>query len=426
MRTCLTVLFRNFREYCTLANLLTLICTIPTGLLSFDIIADFLVRKPTSTLQKQIDFHPSYFPDVLICRHPSIDENVAHAYGYAQAYYWQGRSGDWYNGSFIGWNGINGTQNFTNVMDRILSVKTDIGLISEIWHLSKGVWKKEYPKVEFRMLRYPHWRCQLLKPNKMKSIDKHTSFISLYVNEQVVKHSLEDVRNTVLKGDRNNSKSVLPKNIPKEGLRRSEMRRVQKSVKNSPLLDVLLMDPANSPLIFPHNFQMRGDRIRVPLELGWRIFTIKVLRFQNLNNDPHFDCEEYNEDKSYGACLKKELRNIYEVALNCTPPLLSEEPSADVDVCNKRFNVTEDEGNKIRDLFENTFNFKPSMCKKPCSQTTYEVQSMPVVKYTTSSIGLNFDSFVDLTESEFRTTFVSLLTGLGGSVSKKLKMLSTE
>ena len=88
--------------------------------------------------------------------------------------------------------------------------------------------------------------------------------------------------------------------------------------------------------------------------------------------------------------------------------------------------MTEDEGNKIRDLFENTFNFKPSMCKKPCSQTTYEVQSMPVVKYTTSSIGLNFDSFVDLTESEFRTTFVSLLTGLGGSVSKKLKMLSTE
>ena len=210
-----------------------------------------------------------------------------------------------------------------------------------------------------------------MKPNKVKSIDKHTSFISLYVNEAFLEY-------------------------------------LKKSDKNSPMLDVLLMDPANSPLIFPHNFQMRGDRIRVPFDLGWRIFTIKVLRFQNLNNDPHFDCEEYNEVNSYGASLKKELRNIYEVALNCTPPLLSEEPSADVDVCNKRFNVTEDEGNKIRDLFDNNFNFKPTFCKKPCTQTTYEVQSMQVIKSPISSIGLNFDSFVDLTESEFKTTIVAV------------------
>ena len=161
---------------------------------------------------------------------------------------------------------------------------------------------------------------------------------------------------------------------------------------------------------------MKGDRIRAPFDLGWRIFTIKVVRFKHLNNDPHFDCEEYNEDSSYGGCLKKELRKIYESALNCTPPLLVEEPSRNVPVCNKRFNMTEDKGNQIRDMFENNFNFKPALCKKPCTQTTYEVQSMQVIKYPTSSIGLNFDSSVDLTETEFRTTFVMLLTGLGGSV----------
>ena len=127
-------------------------------------------------------------------------------------------------------------------------MKTDTGLISQVWHLSKGVWMEETPEVEFRMLRYPHWRCQLLKPNKLKSIDKLTSFLSLHVNPPVLKHSLEDLENTVLK-----------------------------NVKDTPMLDILFMDPANSPLIFPHNFQMRGDRIRVPLDLGWRIFTIKVL-----------------------------------------------------------------------------------------------------------------------------------------------------
>ena len=144
MPVWLALVLRKLREYSTLGNLLTLICTVPTGLLSFDILADFLVRKPTSTSQKQIDFHPSYFPDLLICGHPSIDENVAHAYGYEPAYFWQGRTGDWYDGRFIGWNGVNGTQNFTNIVDRVLSVKADGGgLIRQIWHLSKGVWSME-------------------------------------------------------------------------------------------------------------------------------------------------------------------------------------------------------------------------------------------------------------------------------------------
>ena len=55
-------MLRKLREYSTLGNLSTLICTILTGLLSFDILADFLVRKPTSTSQKEINFDPSYLP----------------------------------------------------------------------------------------------------------------------------------------------------------------------------------------------------------------------------------------------------------------------------------------------------------------------------------------------------------------------------
>ena len=111
------------------------------------------------------------------------------------------------------------------------------------------------------------------------------------------------------------------------------------------------------------------------------------------------------------SCFKK--------ALNCTPPLLVEEPDDDDDFCSQRFNVTEQEGNRIRDLFENHFNlFKPSSCKKPCTRTTYEVQSMEVLKYPAPYIGLSFDSTVELTETKFRNNFVTLLTGLGGSVKQ--------
>ena len=119
------------------------------------------------------------------------------------------------------------------------------GLISQVWHLSNGVWIEETPEVEFRMLRYPHWRCQLLKPSKIKSLDKDTSFISLQVN-----HSLKD-----FKGDMEHPKSALPKYIQKKGLQKGNMKKVKQGDKDSPMLDFLLVDPANSPLIFPKTYK---------------------------------------------------------------------------------------------------------------------------------------------------------------------------
>ena len=55
MFTFLAHMLNKFKEFVTLTNILTLACTIPTGLLTFDIVADFLIRKPTSTSQKQVD-----------------------------------------------------------------------------------------------------------------------------------------------------------------------------------------------------------------------------------------------------------------------------------------------------------------------------------------------------------------------------------
>lgn len=55
MCTFLAHMVNKLKGFATLTNILTLACTIPTGLLTFDIVADFLIRKPTSTSQKQVD-----------------------------------------------------------------------------------------------------------------------------------------------------------------------------------------------------------------------------------------------------------------------------------------------------------------------------------------------------------------------------------
>ena len=58
-----------------------------------------------------------HYPDILVCRSPAIDENLAEMYGYPVAYYWQGRTGNWSSGRFVGWNGVSGTLNFTDITD---------------------------------------------------------------------------------------------------------------------------------------------------------------------------------------------------------------------------------------------------------------------------------------------------------------------
>ena len=133
------------------------------------------------------------------------------------------------------------------------------------------------------------------------------------------------------------------------------------------MLNVLLQDPTNSPLNYPLNFQMSGDRIRVPLKNTWRIFQIKVSRTHHVQGDPNFDCMEYNEDNTFGGCVQQQLRDIFMGSLNCTPPLMMQGPS-EPDVCNQRFYLTRDEGNRIRDLFDQIhYDFIPTVCKRPCT-----------------------------------------------------------
>ena len=333
MSICLALFFGRIKDCCTLRNLLTLTCICLTVILSTEIVVDFLITRPTTTSTKLVNFQSSDFPDLLLCLDPGIKSSVARKYGYNEpAFYWQGRTGNWKSGEFVGWNGENGRQNFSEIFDKFLRVKTNIGLISNFWQYNK-FWKMEpFQKEEFRMLRYPYWRCQLIKPSKIRSIEKTTSFINLDLNASVFKKILED-----------------------------------EPTNSSTMLNVLLQDPTNSPLTYPLNFQMSGDRIRVPFKKAWRIFQIRVFRTHHVQGDPNFDCMEYTEENTFGECVQKQLSDIFKGSLNCTPPLMMQKPS-EPHVCNQRFHLTRDEGNRIRDLFDQIhFDFIPSVCKRPCT-----------------------------------------------------------
>ena len=156
----------------------------------------------------------------------------------------------------------------------------------KLWSLNSGYWGILiifiiiYINITIIIIiwRYPHWRCQLLKPRKMKFIDKNSSFISLSVNDQLQMNTNEIESQIKAQKTRNNG--------------------------SDDLLGVLLMDPINSPLLFPANSGMRGDHIKVPFHKGWRIFTIKIHQFRHLKSDPNSDCMEYSEDNTYGSCVR--------------------------------------------------------------------------------------------------------------------------
>ena len=212
---CRLAVFNEISKFLTCGNLLTVICMVPTGLLLYDIVADFLVRKPTAISQNQIDFNPRYFPDLLICRHPPIDKDVLKTFGYQPVFFWQGRTGEWDNGKFIGWNGLDGNQDSTTILNEILSVSADEELIGEIYFQDKGG-EKVSIKAKTRMLLYPQGRCLVIKP----PFEKIKSFKFLYL------------------------KSFAPVKF-----NHSELPS---------LLKVFFIDPINDPLIYPMDIQMKG------------------------------------------------------------------------------------------------------------------------------------------------------------------------
>ena len=121
-------------------------------------------------------------------------------------------------------------------------------------------------------------------------------------------------------------------------------------------------------------------------------------------------------ENTFGMCVQQELKQRFKNNLNCSPPLISTE---DDQICNRRFNATQNETEELRRFFVNNYiDFRPSSCKRPCTQTTYEVQSREKLKEEKGHlvIKLTFEPEVRVTCSNFSLTWNDVISKLGGSV----------
>ena len=327
------------RNCCSLKNLVIVICTLLTCFLTFTVVFKFVITKPTSSSQEHPEFNFETLPDVLICVEPAINLTISQRYGYNTPWsYWLGRNSSWESlgtlGNFIGWNGEEeGQNNSSEILEDILNVNDKlVGRASYLQRNGAYVYDSKTPD-EFRILMYPFGRCQLVR---LATKFPNVIAISLLMNT-------------------------------------SNILKITNEIKDS-RLNILLMDPVNSPLIFPIVFQMRGaSPIKLDLKnTQWRSYLVKVSQSRNVERNPQFDCRDYSLTSTFGKCIKEEFERRFTEILKCTPPWIPTEH-----VCNKRFNLEEGEANKLNELFFHE-QYKSKFCKPPCTQTTYDAVSANV------------------------------------------------
>ena len=236
---------------------------------------------------------------------------------------------------FIGWSGKDGTYNSTELLEQVLVVKKSQPFMNCSWVDSDNVDLNSnfVPNTSFPTLIHPYGRClQVVVPDQAFENRHSYAFFDM---------------------------------DPKDFF------------QGPFALHFFLVDPVNSPMIYPAPFQMTGDQIRINdinqggADVGFWWFTSRISKIQHEQGDPQYGCKHYSKIDTYGKCLKKELARLFDESLNCTPPLLGEDMKS---INNKRFNLDNIEAEKVKKTFFHKVNFFQSFaCKTPCTQRKYEV-----------------------------------------------------
>ena len=123
-----------------------------------------------------------------------------------------------------------------------------------------------------------------------------------------------------------------------------------------------------------------------------------------------------DKENTYENCVQNELKSIFEEQLNCTPPLIARETDR---ICDERFHVSRHMSYKVYKMFLNKYqDFEPVHCKKPCTQTKYEIEkTAELTEDDYLVIKLTFKPFVYVTRSAYSISVIDTITSLGGSVS---------
>ena len=296
----------KIKESFPLKYLTIALCTALTCYIMFKVVHNFMIIRPTSSSEEKAHLHSSTFPEIVLCVEPALNLSMLEKQGYKDSWaYYTGRNVS-FKGNFVGWSVGKLNNDPLSSLEKMLKVHIkDGGLVSEVFHVENGVYVLKNPTLKWRMMAFPHFRCQVVKPSTK---GMNMSAIDLYMETA---------------------------NIMK--LNGTEENQIQ----------ILLMDSTNSPLIFTASFQMKGAPILVDVkEKGYHNYLVKISQLRHVEGNPHFDCKDYSEDHTYGGCIEEEFRRKLVNILNCTPPWL---PSNGI--CNKEMEIGEDETNKLDEIF---------------------------------------------------------------------------
>ena len=88
---------------------------------------------------------------------------------------------------------------------------------------------------------------------------------------------------------------------------------------------MFLSDLKAESLVKSQKFTMEGPPLKsLERQSAYQKYTVRVLKFINQENDPHFPCKDYEYDGEYNQCLEEEYtRQTFEL-LNCTPPWMTD------------------------------------------------------------------------------------------------------
>ena len=223
-----------------LKNMFTVLCSILTMLLIYQLLLTYLVKKPTTTSEQKKDLELSDLPEVVVCLEPGLNSSALEQNGYHPTMYWRGvlqLEGQ----DFVGWNGGKDTNKTSrDILNEALLIK-DVNkteLVRYNGYSTNDFGIMEISNYSLRTLTYPFGRCVSIDPSSSQNnwTSETPNFFFIAFNNSAF-NSL---------------------NIPFAFLR------------------IFFMDKVNSPRFYPDRMAMLGPSIRFGSEVEHRTYRTRI------------------------------------------------------------------------------------------------------------------------------------------------------
>ena len=374
----MTVLGQKLRELCTITQLFTLICLCLTLLLVYDELKTFLVIKPAAVSSEEKPLKLQNFPQVSVCFDPGFNTTQIAGHGYKS--FWRGSSD---GNTFIGWSGQDGRTSHSKLLEDLFTVRLNQTYFKHVFYYTNESGYQPAVLAYTKPL-HPKGRCIMFSP-KPSNVTVIPTKLLLILNKTYQWPNMSD-----------------------------------------PLkLTIYLSDSENSIQFNPLAFEMEGDHMNFDTEelnkvsYGYE-YKARASQFIHVKGDPAFECHEYNNRFTYDKCAKNEIAERFNKVLGCIPPWFADDQRL---VCNKVFNLTQNEDKQVKNMFRDAFPFKYDNCKTPCTKTVYDTKFLYRSPTYDPLIVLHFDPVVSVTRSSFSIGAETLVTRLGGSISSGRTLL---